>query len=247
MTTGLHNVGNTCFINTILQGLVHLPELNAWLDQQTTDKVIVKEYDDIRKLLLCNHAIVTPNRFVAVVHHVLPQFKQFEQQDASELLLYLLDEMNCPLFKGEQLSHVDTTTSKEEFWNLELPIPDQPCTLESCIFNYFKPELVNWNDKIVPKWYELSVYPFYLCITLKRFTNLNHKNQHFVKIPTTLHLNESYELLFMANHSGGTRGGHYTATILMDKWYTFDDTTITTHDFNSTNDAYCLIFRKKTL
>jgi len=246
MPTGLTNVGNTCFINTIVQGLVHLPELNAWFDQTESDKLIHKEYNDLRKIMICNHTLVTPHRFVAVIYHVLPHFKQNEQQDAHELLLYLLNEFNCPLFKGEQISYLDNTKTKEEFWSIELPIPDKPCTLESCIINYFKPELVDWNDKIVPKWYDISVYPFYLCITLKRFTNLNHKNQHIVKIPPILNLNETYELLFIGNHSGGTRGGHYTASILLDKWYEIDDNTISECEFN-TKDAYCLIFRKKTL
>jgi ubiquitin C-terminal hydrolase len=246
MPTGLNNIGNTCFINTIVQGLVHLPELNAWFDQSESENLMYKEYNDLRKLMLCNHSLVTPNRFVAVIYHVLPHLNQYEQQDAHELLLYLLNEFKCPLFKGEQISYLDNTKTTEEFLSIELPIPDKTCTLESCIINYFKPELVDWNDKIVPKWYEISVYPFYLFITLKRFTNANHKNQHVVHISPLLHLNETYELLFVGNHIGDTRGGHYTASILIDKWYEFDDNTITEREFNTKN-AYCLIFRKKTL
>ena len=49
--TRLKNVGNTCFLNATLQCLVHLVELNEWLDKNEPEKVLIKEYNDLRKLM----------------------------------------------------------------------------------------------------------------------------------------------------------------------------------------------------
>lgn len=245
--TRLKNVGNTCFLNATLQCLIHITELNEWLDKNEPEKVFIKEYNDLRKLMLEGHDGVTPYRFVGAVHHAMPHFKPREQQDAGEFLLYLMDEINCPLFKGEMISHLDTTQTREPFWNIEVPIVSDPCTLESCIIQYFQTELVEWNDKIVPKKYEIVTYPTILIITLKRFTNANKKNNAMVNIPLTLQLNETYDLICICNHSGNTTHGHYTACISSDKWYDVDDEMIMPCAHPITNNAYCLIFRKKTV
>jgi ubiquitin C-terminal hydrolase len=48
----------------------------------------------------------------------------------------------------------------------------------------------------------------------------------------------------VCNHMGNTRSGHYTATVKMDQWYECNDSHI--YPSTITNNAYCLLFRKKT-
>ena len=58
-----------------------------------------------------------------------------------------------------------------------------------------------------------------------------------------------YELYGICNHSGGTLGGHYTATIKVKNkgWHLFNDTNISKKNFDGKNNSsgYCLFYRKK--
>jgi ubiquitin C-terminal hydrolase len=237
--TLLKNLGNTCFINSILQCFDHLNGFHAWMDELTPTSVLVQEYNDLRKLMRCNGGI-SPGRFVHAVYTQLP-FQRGQQADAHEFLIYLLDALKCPLFQGKQISCVDTTRLEEPFLTLLLPVHS---TLEACMNAYFNKEEVEWGGKRVMKWYEVDTLPPILCLVLKRFTNTNHKNNTMVDIPLQY---KDYELQCVCNHYGGTNGGHYTATVYTDIWCEFSDDQCRRVNHPSTPHAYCLFYRKKAI
>ena len=238
--TLLKNLGNTCFINSILQCLDHLNELHLWMDGMTSNHPLIQEYNEIRKMMRCGHGGISPGRFVHTVYTQLP-FKQGEQGDAHEFLLYLLNELKCPLFQGKQVSCVGTQRIEESFLTLILPIHP---TLEECMNAYVNKEEVESEGKQVSKWYEFETLPSILCIVLKRFTNNNRKNNAMVDIPLRY---KEYELQCVCNHYGGTMGGHYTAMVYTDVWYEYSDEQCRQVNHPSTPHAYCLFYRKKAV
>jgi ubiquitin C-terminal hydrolase len=102
--SGLANLGNTCYINSCIQILSHTYELNDFLDKETYkkkinnkfDSALLVEWDNLRKLLWKENAILSPNRFIKVVQKVASLkdrdiFTGFSQNDVPEFLLFLID------------------------------------------------------------------------------------------------------------------------------------------------------------
>lgn len=181
------------------------------------------------------------------------------------------------MFYGIHVSEIKSTesdytnASPEPFFMLNIPI-DNTKTLQGCIELYTQKEILDDNNKIfndktekkekATKQIVFWNLPELLVITLKRFNNINEKNNEMVDFPLenldfskyVVGYNKDsykYDLYGICNHSGGVSGGHYTAFVknANGNWYHYNDTNVSQVKESNikTNMAYCLFYRKKIL
>ncbi|XP_063830272.1 ubiquitin carboxyl-terminal hydrolase 3-like [Ostrinia nubilalis] len=122
---GLKNLGNTCFMNAVLQSLNNIQEFSCYFSQlpslevktngrkvyhsrsytrQEMHDVVMAE--ELRKVLInlntggCgSKAAISPECLFLVIWKVVPRFRGYQQQDAHEFLRYMLDRLHTELLQ----------------------------------------------------------------------------------------------------------------------------------------------------
>ncbi|KAF8391515.1 hypothetical protein HHK36_023820 [Tetracentron sinense] len=104
--TGLLNLGNTCFMNSAIQCLVHTPEFARYFREDYHQEInwqnplgMVGELalafgELLRKLWAPGRMPVAPRPFKAKLARFAPQFSGYNQHDSQELLAFLLDGLH---------------------------------------------------------------------------------------------------------------------------------------------------------
>ncbi|KAF9170063.1 ubiquitin-specific protease doa4 [Mortierella sp. AD011] len=105
--TGLTNLGNTCFMNSVIQCLIATPPLSRYfLDGSfkrhinvrnplgTQGKLADAFSDLIRSMWSGQSLVVSPTSFRYAISGFAPQFKGGEQHDSQEFLSFLLDGLH---------------------------------------------------------------------------------------------------------------------------------------------------------
>ncbi|XP_014219736.1 ubiquitin carboxyl-terminal hydrolase 8-like [Copidosoma floridanum] len=124
--TGLKNLGNSCYMNSIIQCLSNTEYLanyfneNAYTDDLKVEKnftCVAEEVAHVVKALWRGtYKSISPLDLKVVVGHYKLQFKNHEQQDSHEFLTFLLEWMHNDLKKKSKLSYNRPMTTIESEW-----------------------------------------------------------------------------------------------------------------------------------
>lgn len=169
----------------------------------------------------------------------------------------------------------EVSTVFESFWDLSVPVAN---SVEGCLEKFVKDEVLDGDERPkcekcktrrkMRKQYKLWRLPEILIVHLKRFRGqgrIRSKDNSRIRLDTQVDVSNflhkksrevigrqgsSYEIYAVSNHSGGTGGGHYTASCKRennDEWRYFNDNSVRPMGGLEvqSGDAYVLFYKRK--
>ncbi|XP_054448390.1 ubiquitin carboxyl-terminal hydrolase 2 isoform X2 [Pteronotus mesoamericanus] len=141
---GLRNLGNTCFMNSILQCLSNTRELRDYCLQRlymrdlshssNAHRALMEEFAKLIQTIWTSslNDVVSPSEFKTQIQRYAPRFVGYNQQDAQEFLRFLLDGLHSavnrvtvrPKSNPENLDHLPDDDKGRQMWRKYLERED---------------------------------------------------------------------------------------------------------------------------
>jgi len=256
------NLGNTCYINSVLQNIIYSESFRSKIHNEEIKKIIDSDSETFNLSSFINYFL---NKYTF--------FEKFRQNDAHEFLTSFIDlvvEENNLLkedYHGQtklNIKCLNCNNSKsvyEEFTSINLNV-EQNCDLYDLFEKYLSkeihddPENLYFCDHckcncISEKKISLNVLPKTLIIVFKRYSE-SRKLTNIIDFPlNNLNIRESksgnvlkYDLTGIVNHLGNLSDGHYNSFVkVKEKWYFMDDDIILQRDSIYNNQSYILFYQ----
>lgn len=147
--TGLCNLGNTCYLNSTLQIMSHIPELNNYLNKYNPekynniiDKHLVIEWIELYNLMWSKDCIISPKRFLFFLRELSLKknalFSGNDQNDAVEYFYFVIDCFHNSLNNTDNLK-----LTKTKYKNINEAISLYEKTNSSIIHTLFSSFIIN--------------------------------------------------------------------------------------------------------
>jgi len=245
MVKGLNNIGNTCYLNSGLQMILHNDELCNLI---VKNKLLNSNFEILANFIIeynNNNNTISPQNIKQLIENKNNMFRGNRQHDSSEFLIFFLelitDDIKTELYEiSTQISIkcklrkcLNVSSHIEKSNILFLNINENFICLNDCYEEYISrykfenDDDLYWCEKcrdkrIAVKKTNIINWPKHLIIVLKRFTQNNRKITNSINVPE--YWINGYTLKGIIFHSGNPFGGHY---IYIGKynnnWYMFDD------------------------
>ena len=269
--SGLRNMGNSCYLNAVVQCLA---VIGRKMSYRGGNPVLAELSALVNRLWEQKGGVITPSRLKRAVGKADSLFNNSQPQDAHEVLACLLSSVentylgqrisgkSCSTVQCGNCSYVSQTEQPFKWISVPFGTDGMSEVVPDMLDRYHTEEMISADDgwrcggcgmmSAAVKRLEIRDLPDVLILHLKRFDYADgqmHKVENEVGVPTDMQVSdEGYTLVAMVMHSGSQLTGHYVAKIYTDDgWFLVDDHRVkktTVKVFSWCPSAYILMYCK---